>query len=62
MLLLTRKETESTYIILPDGVEIKVTLCCIQGKNQVKLGFEAPPYVKILREEVRNRKDPPPYV
>ena len=47
MLVLTRKPGQSVYI----GDDIKVTLHGIRG-NQVRIGIEAPPAVKIYREEI----------
>lgn len=47
MLVLTRKPGQSVYI----GDEIKITLHGIRG-NQVRIGIEAPPAVKIYREEI----------
>lgn len=47
MLVLTRKPGESLYI----GDEIKVTLMEIKG-NQVRVGVNAPPTVRIYREEI----------
>ncbi len=47
MLVLTRKPGESLYI----GDDIKVTLHGIRG-NQVRIGVEAPPHVRIYREEI----------
>lgn len=47
MLILTRKPGESLYI----GDEIKVTLMEIKG-NQVRVGVDAPPTVRIYREEI----------
>lgn len=47
MLVLTRKPGEALYI----GDNVKVTLQGIRG-NQVRLGIEAPPSVKIYREEI----------
>ena len=47
MLVLTRKPGESLYI----GDDIKVTLHGIRG-NQVRIGVEAPPSVRIYREEI----------
>ena len=47
MLVLTRKPGQSVYI----GDNIKVTLHGIRG-NQVRIGVEAPPSVKIYREEI----------
>lgn len=47
MLVLTRKPGQSVYI----GDEIKITLKEIRG-NQVRLGIDAPPSVRIFREEI----------
>ncbi len=47
MLVLTRKPGQSVYI----GDDIKVTLHAIKG-NQVRIGVEAPPNVRIYREEI----------
>ena len=47
MLVLTRKPGQSLYI----GDEIKITLHGIRG-NQVRIGIDAPPAVKIYREEI----------
>ncbi len=47
MLVLTRKTGESLYI----GDDIKVTLHGIRG-NQVRIGVDAPPNVRIYREEI----------
>ena len=49
MLILSRKEEES--IIIGDGIKIKVISI---DKGSVKLGFEAPPSMLILREELRD--------
>jgi carbon storage regulator len=51
MLVLSRKINES--IIIAGG--IKVTVVKIDG-NKVRLAFEAPPEVSILREELHNLK------
>ena len=47
MLVLTRKPGQSLHI----GDDIKVTLQAIKG-NQVRIGVEAPPNVRIYREEI----------
>ena len=47
MLVLTRRIQESIII---DG-DIKITVLGIE-RNQVKLGFEAPDEVTIMREEL----------
>ncbi len=48
MLILSRKEEES--IVIGDEVIIKVISI---DKGSVKLGFEAPPHMLILREELK---------
>ena len=47
MLVLTRQEGESVMI----GKDIEVSVQVIHG-NQVKLGFEAPRNIPIVREEI----------
>ena len=47
MLILTRRKEESIII---DG-DIKLKILSVNG-NQVRLGFEAPDEVVILREEL----------
>ena len=51
MLVLSRKVNES--IIIAGG--IKVTVVKIDG-NKIRLAFEAPPEVSILREELHKLK------
>ncbi|MBX9680951.1 MAG: carbon storage regulator CsrA [Gemmataceae bacterium] len=51
MLVLSRKVNES--IIIDGG--IKVTVVKIDG-NKIRLAFEAPPEVSILREELHHLK------
>ncbi|WP_299546609.1 carbon storage regulator CsrA [uncultured Helicobacter sp.] len=48
MLILSRKENES--IAIGDSIKIKVIGI---DKGSVKLGFEAPPEMLILREELK---------
>lgn len=48
MLILSRKENESITI----GDSIKIEVISID-KGSVKLGFEAPPEMLILREELK---------
>lgn len=52
MLVLTRKPAES--IVIDGG--IRITVLSIQG-GQIRLGFEAPDQVRVLRGELI---DPPP--
>jgi carbon storage regulator CsrA len=47
MLILTRKTGQSIYI----GDDIKITVQELRG-NQIRLGVDAPPEVKIFREEI----------
>ena len=51
MLTLNRKRGESVII----GEDIKVTVVLVDGYT-VKLGFEAPRNVKIVRSELKERK------
>lgn len=50
MLLLDRKEGTSVILTTPEGHSIKVTVIANTDFG-VKLGFDAPREVKILREE-----------
>jgi carbon storage regulator len=54
MLVLTRKPGEKVVI----GENIVLTVIKAEG-NQVRLAFEAPDQVRILREELRERRDRP---
>lgn len=49
MLILSRKEDES--VIIGDNIKIKVVSI---DKGSVKIGFEAPDSMLILREELRD--------
>jgi carbon storage regulator len=48
MLVLTRNQGEEVVI----GENIRVTVLAIRG-NQVRLGFTAPPDVRVHRKELR---------
>lgn len=48
MLILSRKENES--VTIGDNISIKIISI---DKGSVKLGFEAPPNLLILREELK---------
>lgn len=50
MLVLTRRVSEKIEI----GENIRIVVLGIEGK-QVKLGFEAPRSIRILRSELRDR-------
>lgn len=51
MLVLSRKVDEQIII----GEHIRVTVVSIRG-NQVRLGFEAPQDVSVLRQELRDQR------
>lgn len=51
MLVLQRDPGQSVVLILPDGTEIKVMVVCWHRAG-IRLGFEAPKDVKILRSEL----------
>lgn len=51
MLTLTRRVGEAIWI-----GDIRIVVTEIRGK-QVRLGFEAPPEVKIQREELRKKEE-----
>ncbi len=55
MLVLSRHANETVKI----GDDISVTVIDVKGDN-VKLGFEAPKDVPIIRTELLERKDPHP--
>ena len=54
MLTLTRREGDSVILETSDGL-IQVTVENINGQ-QVRVGFEAPKSVKILRGELKERE------
>ena len=54
MLTLSRKRGESVVLTLPDGSTIRVTVAHL-GDYQTRLAFEAPPEVRIMREELLTR-------
>ena len=53
MLVLARRKNEAVFIDV-NGLRIEITVTKI-ASNQVKLGFDAPPSVKILRKEITDR-------
>lgn len=55
MLVLTRKLYEKVYITTPEGKEIALTICGIQGygkTGRVKIGIDADKNYVIAREEL----------
>lgn len=58
MLILTRKEYESTVIRCPNGETIEVVHCGTRnGGRQTKFGFIAPEGYKILRGELLDQQE-----
>ena len=55
MLILTRSYEQSVII----NGDIKVTVLGIDRRGTVKLGFEAPEEVSIVREELLEKETPP---
>lgn len=53
MLVLSRKKNQSIILFTSDG-EVKITLVNANKGDTVKIGFEAPLNVRILREEIAN--------
>lgn len=51
MLVLTRRHGESIQIHTPDKHVINLTVTQLK-KGQVKIGFDAPAYYSIVREEL----------
>lgn len=54
MLVLTRGSNEAVRMCLPDGQTITVTVCDIRSDNKVRIGFDAPDEIKIVRSELSN--------
>jgi carbon storage regulator len=50
MLILTRKPGESIFVLV-NGEQVKVTVVELKG-NQIRLGIDAPPSIRIYREEI----------
>ena len=55
MLMLGRKQGQKIKILLENNQEITILIAKVTGKT-VKIGFEAPQSVKVLREEVALRE------
>lgn len=54
MLILSRRESERVYL----GDDIVLTIVRVNG-DKVRIGVEAPPNVKILRNELENLRQFP---
>ncbi|MFO0012854.1 MAG: carbon storage regulator [Planctomycetota bacterium] len=54
MLILSRRESECICL----GDNIVLTIVRVNG-DKVRIGIEAPPEVKILRNELENLRKPP---
>lgn len=59
MLVLSRKLREGVVIVTPDGTRIRVSVADID-RNKIRLGFEAPKDVMILRDELVGNEIVPP--
>jgi carbon storage regulator CsrA len=53
---LSRKTGEDIVITASNGEQITVRLLDVQGRERARLGFTAPPGVRINRREVQERK------
>jgi carbon storage regulator CsrA len=57
MLVLTRKSGEAVVVSLPSGPVVRVVVCSVVD-GKVRLGFQAPPEVEIVRENaIKRQKD-----
>jgi carbon storage regulator CsrA len=52
MLVLKRKPDESVRLIGPDGRTVEITVVSVDGRDAVRLAFEAPSDVRIVRSEL----------
>lgn len=57
MLILSRRVNEAITLTHPDGTEITISVLGILN-GQVRLGFDAPKEVRILRDNAVDRDDP----
>lgn len=55
MLVVSRKNGERVFVVV-DGRRLEVVVAGIES-NKVRLGFVAPPDVKILREELWPKRE-----
>lgn len=51
MLVLSRKESESLILMLPDGREVKIAVVRIMG-HKVRIGIDAPREMAVHRREI----------
>jgi carbon storage regulator CsrA len=55
MLVLSRKTGQSLIFTLPDGQECRVTVTRISA-GEARIGIDAPPGVRVVREEIKHMK------
>jgi carbon storage regulator CsrA len=54
--VLKRKPDQSVRVVGPDGRTLAVvTVVGVDGRDAVRLGFEAPPEISIIRSELTER-------
>lgn len=53
MLVLAINRNDKVYI----GDDIYIQLLRVNSEHQIKLGFEAPKEIKILREKLKNKEE-----
>lgn len=56
MLVLGRSLDDVVIITNPDGTKIKITVVDLR-RGHVRLGFDAPPEIKINRADRKNQED-----
>jgi len=57
MLVLSRRIDQKVYLQIEGREDIVITVvdsCYVRGKPQVKIGFDAPSDVTILRDDIGN--------
>ena len=57
MLVLSGRRNDEIYLSLPGGQRITVSVVEVRGK-MVRLGFEAPRAITILRRDAKNKQQP----
>jgi carbon storage regulator CsrA len=55
MLVLKRKPNESVRVVGSDGRTVEITVVSVDGRDAVRLGFSAPPDIRIVRSELTER-------